>query len=317
MKRKYLLITLALCGMLAFGGCKIEDTPDVRGTIVSESIDTENEAKESADTESTDTNATDLENSEEDTTKADTTTVESTEPEESEIETEVESSDPDEPETDETETDEPETETAEESADAKIDNQKNADAKKDNSKNEDSLVGEAEGNIYENAYFNVGCKLPDSYEFLTKEQIDKNNQNTKALTKSKAVADALDSGSTLVDMQAANYQTNSNMIFVLSKTQAITKGMSEEEYFAAVNPALLDQMSKLGMTDLTTECVTVTFAGSEHTANFISGSLNGTTLYQYQLVLIEDAYTANVSVSSVGSKDDAEKLLGTFYSLNK
>ena len=314
MKRRYLLITLTLCGMLALGGCKIEDTPDPQDTIVSESTDTESEDKESADTESTDTNATDLES-----TETESLEVESSESDPSETDTTA---------TDTTETDTPVVESIEpestetdksvsESADANIDDHKNANVEKDNSPVEESLAGKITGNKYKNAYFNVGCKIPDSYEFLTKEQIDKNNQNTKALTKSKAVADALDSGSTLVDMQAANYQTNSNMIFVLSKTQAITKGMSEEEYFTAVSPALLDQMSNLGMTDLSAECVTVTFAGSEHTANFISGSLNGTTLYQYQIVLIEDAYTANVSVSSVGSKDDAEKLLGAFYSLEK
>ena len=70
-------------------------------------------------------------------------------------------------------------------------------------------------------------------------------------------------------------------------------------------------LESMGLTDVKYELGTMQFAGKEHACVYITGQINGTTLYETQVCVKNGNYVGSITASTVGG-DGTGEILGAF-----
>lgn len=176
-------------------------------------------------------------------------------------------------------------------------------------------LGHTESNIYKSTFLGIGCKFDASWTFMSDEQIKENNKLASEMIDNKAITNALESGSILTDMMVQNTTTGSNTSIAIEKLHSSMKNVNEEDYIDIVAPQMVGTLESAGFSDVTTEKVTITFAGKECYALKITSSVNNVAVNQLQVPIKKGDYMACVTSTAFGDST-TDEMITAFYTLD-
>lgn len=282
MKKKTLILTLALCTVFSFSACSQDKKVDenLRGTIST----TSSEASE-ADSSAEDSSEADV------ATESSEDATESTDAIESTVEDSAETLDDAEASTED------------------------AEAVTDDSEADALTLGHSDSNSYESTFLGIGCKFDSDWTFMTDEQIQENNKFAAELINNKTVSNALEDGTVLTDMMVQNVTTGSNVSVAIEKLQSLAKNVTEDQYVDAVSAQLVSTLEASGFSNVNAEKITTTFLGSDHVALKITSTVSNTTVNQVQIPVKKGEYMACITASAFGD-NTVDEMVDAFYSLD-
>ena len=181
----------------------------------------------------------------------------------------------------------------------------------------DEALGEKTSTSYSSALLGIRYDAPEGWYVLTDEETAQVMGYVANNTTSEVLADALRNSGSVCDMYAMDQNGSGETINIQLQDLGILYGMtlSEERYMEMARPQLETSLGQIGMQDITLENVTVVFAGSEHTALRIHGTMNGMELYELLVLIKSGNYMATVTAASLqdGRVDD---ILSAFSALD-
>lgn len=177
-------------------------------------------------------------------------------------------------------------------------------------------MGQMSGGVYTNEFLGIGCSLDSNWIYLTDEEILEMNADTAEQMTDEEIRELLETSENVYDMYA---QADGGLvnITVCIENLGVLNGitMDEAAYLEEVIPILEQSLAGIGVTDMTREVFTETFAGQSHQAVRFSGALeDGTPIYQEQIYLKKGSYMAAVILCS-GMEDITPQLAAMFYGL--
>lgn len=170
-------------------------------------------------------------------------------------------------------------------------------------------------NTYENEYIGIGCKLDSDWVVYDEEQIAELNGIVVNMITDEAIADQLEKSGYLQPFYALTEEGLVTVNITLENLGLLYGSLLDEQAYAEIaSEQLPSAFEGLGMTDVTVETDTVTFAGGEHAAIFVSGSLEGIEFHEILVCMKVGRYIANITAASYLA-DVTEDVLALFYAL--
>lgn len=177
----------------------------------------------------------------------------------------------------------------------------------DNAKPQDDIMGAFdEGtNTYKNDFIGLGCKLEDEWEVFNREQVAQLIGLTANMINNDALAELLTNGQTVIIFYAQKDSGRTNINIGLEDLGALYGStLNEKQYADIAAPQMAPMLESMGMTGITTKVDTISFAGGEHAAIHVSGSLQGVTLNETAVCIKVGNYMAIITITSTGSPSD-------------
>ena len=159
----------------------------------------------------------------------------------------------------------------------------------------DFEAGTVENNTYTSSLLGITATLDENWYFLDREEIAKK----------------LEDGSTYADMYATDQSTGATVNVNIQNVGLTALLVSEEAILEAAEGEVIAALESMGLTDVKYELGTMQFAGKEHACVYITGQINGTTLYETQVCLKNGNYVGSITASTVGG-DGTGEILGAF-----
>lgn len=157
------------------------------------------------------------------------------------------------------------------------------------------ILGITEGNTYTNAFFGMGCTMDESWIVANEEQLAQiMGVTTDALTEAN-----LDSSGTAYSFYAASSDGLSSVNIVMENLGLVYGTILDAKTYAETSAQQLPAaMESLGLSNVTTEVTTVTFAGQEHTAIKLSAAMSGINFYETLVCIKQGSYMAVITAAS-------------------
>ena len=191
------------------------------------------------------------------------------------------------------------------------DDDKKASEEKTSSVTTKELMGEIDGNVYENTFIGIGCRLPDSWTYLSQSELNEMNGIVMDIIDDEALTAYLDASVFYSMMATSGFVDNCNIN--LEKVSSVTlESMDVAEYLEESMPTLEQTYDSMGATNFQYEITTVKLDGKVVDCIYTNVSLNGVDMVQCVIVLKCDGYLANISLTAYSDKN-LEALLGYFY----
>lgn len=174
--------------------------------------------------------------------------------------------------------------------------------------NEDALT-------YENDFIGIGCKLTEDWDVYNEEQLAALNGLVANQINDEAIAKQLEDSGTVMPFYAQQGMGMVTLNITLENLGVLYGSLLDEKQYAEqsvkqVAPAL----ESLGMSDITAEIGSLSFAGSDHVAIFVSGTLQGIAFYETMICIKADDYMALITAGSYLT-DTTKESLTLFYKL--
>ena len=183
-------------------------------------------------------------------------------------------------------------------------------------KDEDMLgVYTEDSRTYENSFIGIGCKLDKDWDVFSAEQIAELNGMLASQTNDKALAEQLESSGTAMPFYAQKEEGLVTLNITLENLGMLYGSLLDEKQYAEksidqVKPAL----ESMGMSNVTTEIGSLSFAGSDHVSITISGSLQGISFYETLVCVKTEKHMAVITAGSYIT-DTTKDILALFYAL--
>lgn len=184
-------------------------------------------------------------------------------------------------------------------------------------KENDPILGvyNKDTNTYENGFIGIGCRLDQEWDVYDTDQIAELNGMVIEMMTDESIANQLETDGYLMPFYA---QANDGLITVnitVENLGLLYGSLLDEQGYAELSiEQLASALEALGMTELTIEISSTTFAGGEHTAVIINGSLQGVEFHETIVCVKIDRYIANITAASYFA-DVTGDILSMFYSL--
>lgn len=185
------------------------------------------------------------------------------------------------------------------------------------SKDPEHIMGvyTADDRTYENSFIGVGCKLDAGWDVFSAQQIAELNGYLASLTDDKAIAKQLEDSGSAMPFYA---QKDSGLVTlnISLENLGLLYGslLSEQQYAESAVKQVAPALEAVGMSNVTTEIGSLSFAGSDHVAIFINGSLQGITFYETLVCVKTEKYMALFTAGSY-TTDTTKDVLAMFYAL--
>ena len=184
-------------------------------------------------------------------------------------------------------------------------------------KDDESILGvySEDARTYENGFIGIGCKLDAEWDVFDTEEIAALNSLAADMMTDEKLAEQLQN-SGLIQPFFAQLEAEALNVNITLENLGVLYGsrLSEQEYAEKAIEQLPTALQAIGLTDITTEIGTITFAGKEHVAIFVTGSLQGVAFYETMVCMKVGRYIASVTAGSYLSDTTAD-VLAMFYSL--
>ena len=185
------------------------------------------------------------------------------------------------------------------------------------SKSNENILGvyTKDSNTYVNDFIGIGCKLDTGWEVFSEEQIAELNGMAADLMTDKALAEQLE-GDGVAQPFFAQAEEGLVTVNITLENIGVLYGslMDEKQYAEKSLPQIAPALKALGLSDVTTEIGSVTFAGKEHVAITVKASLEGFDFYETVVCMKVGNYMANITAGSYFS-DKTGDVLSMFYAL--
>ena len=151
---------------------------------------------------------------------------------------------------------------------------------------------------YSNSFLGLGISFDSDWVMTTDAELA--TLNGVADMSAENVQKAFDRSSTLQEMMASKEDGTSTNIVVQDTTK--TGRLSEDEYFTTALELLKTQLETTGAS-VNVKADTSTFLGSNVRVIDVEMSVEGTTVYMYQVPIFRDNYIISVTVGSLNTAD--------------
>lgn len=185
------------------------------------------------------------------------------------------------------------------------------------SKDDERIMGvyTEDTRTYENSFIGIGCKLDAGWDVFSAEQIAELNGLLASQTDDEAIAKQLESSGTAMPFYAQKEEGLVTLNITLEDLGLLYGSLLDEKQYAEksidqVKPAL----ESMGMSNVTTEIGSITFAGSDHVSISISGSLQGISFYETLVCVKTEKHMALITAGSYMT-DTTKDILALFYAL--
>ena len=175
----------------------------------------------------------------------------------------------------------------------------------------DFEAGTVENNTYTSSLLGITATLDENWYFLDREEIDQIYGITSEAMDDEEIAKKLEDGSTYADMYATDQSTGATVNVNIQNVGLTALLVSEEAILEAAEGEVIAALESMGLTDVKYELGTMQFAGKEHACVYITGQINGTTLYETQVCVKNGNYVGSITASTVGG-DGTGEILGAF-----
>lgn len=183
-------------------------------------------------------------------------------------------------------------------------------------------LGRMENGVYTNTYAGIGCALDDSWTCYSAEELQSLSEDVIAAFDGTAVADVIEDGTQIYDMQADNEEalTTTNVVFVkLGMRERIAyKLMSDEAVIQTVldqKDMLVEGYTQAGIEVSSMEAVPATFLGEERMVLRTEAAVQGVPYYILQAFDYRlGEFGMTVTVGSY-VEDHTQELLQLYYPL--
>lgn len=183
-----------------------------------------------------------------------------------------------------------------------------------NEETADFGMGKSTGNVYENEFLGLGCKLDSDWVFLTDEEIAQLNGATIDMLDDE-MAELMENANVIYDMQATAGDSLA-MVSVNFENLGLLYGkvLSEESYVDLSIPNIETAMKSAGATIISNEKATFEVGGKTRNGIKLHTTINGVDIYQSLICIKCGDYMANVAVTTY-LEDTTADLLAKFYAL--
>ena len=180
--------------------------------------------------------------------------------------------------------------------------------KKDDESKKEYTVGTVENGVYTSEFAGVTCTLDSTWSVLNDAEIAQIVGYTVDMTSDEELKKSLSDGKTLFDMYAMATDSSTLNITVGDLGAIYGKVVDAKSVAEASAKELPEAFKNMGFTDVTTEVVTLTFAGAQHPAIVLKGNYLGVPMYETLVCMKVGNYTYNITACSYGTDRTAEIL---------
>ncbi len=176
------------------------------------------------------------------------------------------------------------------------------------------LLGTVSGNVYENLMAGFGCTLDDNwYIYNNAEMAALMGIATNMYTDENIKAAVEDSGTAMV-FYAAKNMSMPNVNVTIENVGTAFSFMTIDQYVEALLLTLEQSLGSAGFTNITTEKVTVTFAGEEVPAVTVAAEVGGVQIHELLVPVIRDTYMFNTTICCATAEECLD-VLSLFYAV--
>lgn len=181
----------------------------------------------------------------------------------------------------------------------------------------DPLLGvySASTNTYENKFIGIGCQLDADWEVFDEAAIAELNGLMMDAMTDEALAEQMENSGTFMPFYAQAEGGYVTLNITLENLGLLYGSMLEEKDYAELAvqqlPAALES---LGLSDITTEVTTAVFAGGQHAAISLSGTMQDVEFHELMICMKVNRYIANITAASYFT-DVTGDVLDLFYAL--
>lgn len=177
-------------------------------------------------------------------------------------------------------------------------------------------IGHSTGGTYTNAFFGIGCTLDSGWTFYSDEQIAEINKSVSQYVEGYEAA--MEKGASITDMYASSADGYKTINIAIENTNATAgRALGASEYIDIVlNSGNLEaSLTNAGASNVSTEKVSVTFAGRNTYGILMSAELNGIQFYEVVVCIDNDGYIGAITFCSYYDDSPLEDMIGYFYAL--
>lgn len=169
--------------------------------------------------------------------------------------------------------------------------------------------------VYENEFIGIGCQLDADWEVFDAAAIAELNGLVIDTMTDEALAEQMESSGYVQPFYAQAEGGFMTVNITLENLGLLYGSMLDEQGYAELAvgqvPAALES---LGMSDITTQITSASFAGGQHTAIVISGTIQDVEFHELMICMKVGRYIANVTAASYFT-DVTGDILDMFYAL--
>lgn len=185
------------------------------------------------------------------------------------------------------------------------------------SKSNEKILGvySADSHTYDNEFIGIGCKLDTEWDVFDEAGIAELNGMLADAMTDKTIADQLESSGYVQPFYAQKQEGLVTVNITVENLGVLYGSVLDEKGYAEQSvDQIAPTLEALGLTNVTAKIGTVSFAGSEHVAIFVSASLQGVDFYETAVCVKVDRYIACITAGSYMT-DTTGDVLSMFYGL--
>lgn len=165
----------------------------------------------------------------------------------------------------------------------------------------EEMIGEKSGNSYANETFGICAEFPDNWTVLDDEQTAQMLGLVADNFSEVDLAEQLRESGSLYDLYAMTVDQSGDNVNVVIEDLGVVNGIiiDEKKYLEIAEDQLETTFAQMGMTDVTLDKGTYSFAGEDHVSVLISGNYNGVPVYERMVLLKTGNYMGVVTAFSL------------------
>ena len=165
----------------------------------------------------------------------------------------------------------------------------------------EEMIGEKSGNSYANETFGIRAEFPDNWTVLDDEQTAQMLGLVADNFSEVDLAEQLRESGSLYDLYAMTVDQSGDNVNVVIEDLGVVNGIiiDEKKYLEIAEDQLETTFAQMGMTDVTLDKGTYSFAGKDHVSVLISGNYNGVPVYERMVLLKTGNYMGVVTAFSL------------------
>lgn len=177
--------------------------------------------------------------------------------------------------------------------------------------NVEDIIGQIDGQRYENSFIGLGCQLDDSWMVESQE----NAALLLGLTgQLMDAAELIEQKGVFCDFYALYSDGYSSINIMVQKENAITETMSDDAYLEAALASAYASLEAVGFSEIQSRLDTVEFAGQDRRAIRVTAIVGESPIYEAQIPIRRDGYIFSITAASF-NEDLTEQFLSYFYKL--
>lgn len=177
----------------------------------------------------------------------------------------------------------------------------------------EEMIGEKSGNSYANETLGIRAEFSDNWTILDDEQTAQMLGLVADNFSEVDLAEQLRESGSLYDLYAMTVDQSGDNVNVVIEDLGVVNGIiiDEKKYLEIAEDQLETTFAQMGMTDVTLDKGTYSFAGEDHVSVLIKGNYSGMPVYERMVLLKAGNYMGVVTAFSLDTAR-LDNIMGCF-----